>query len=133
MDNYKQKISHLKALYHLANADNYYSKVEATYIKVVAEKLGVSVAELEKFDTAEPELDLPDKEYELFSMFHRLAIIIMIDNTLDENERKFCFNLGIKMGLHPNAINEIIDHVIAKGSMGAQPRDIIAIFKKYMS
>lgn len=134
MDNHQQKISHLKALYHLAAADGVLSKVEGIYIKNVAERLGVNLEELINFDPKiEPTLELPDREYKIYALFHRLAIIIMIDNTVDERERHYCFTLGIKMGLHPNAVGEIIDHIIAKGSMNVTPAEVMNIFRKYLS
>lgn len=133
MDTYEQKISHLKALYHLAGADAAVNKVEMIYIRNVAKRLGVKVSELEKFDGTEPDLVLPDREYKLFSLFHRLAIIVMVDNPMNERERHYCANLGIKMGLHPNAINEILDVIAVRGAMNMMPSEIVAIFKKYSS
>ena len=62
---------------------------------------------------------LPDREYKIYSLFRRLAIVIMIDNTVSDREYQYCFNLGVKMGLHPNAVDEIIDHVAARGAMDA--------------
>ena len=134
MDTHQQKISHLKALYHLATADNVLSKVEGIYIKNVAERLGVDIDELKNFDPRiEPTLELPDREYKVYALFHRLAIIIMIDNLIDEQEKRFCFSMGIKMGLHPNAVGEIIDHVIAHGSMNTTPAEVMGIFRKYLN
>jgi len=134
VDNHQQKISHLKALYHLAAADGVLSKVEGIYIKNVAERLGVSPGELMNFDPKmEPTLELPDREYKIYALFHRLAIIIMIDDAIDEREKHYCFTLGIKMGLHPNAVGEIIDHVIARGSMNVTPSEVMNIFRKYLN
>ena len=134
MDSHQQKISHLKALYHLAAADGILSKVEGIYIKNVAERLGVNLEELVTFDPKiEPTLELPDKEYKIYALFHRLAIIIMIDNSIDEREKHYCFTMGIKMGLHPNAVGEIIDHVIARGSMNVTPAEVMGIFRKYLN
>jgi hypothetical protein len=133
LDSHHQKISHLKSLYHLACADKELAKVETTYIRIVAEHLGIDPKELENFDGSEPDLELPDKEYKLYSLFHRLAIIIMLDNTVNERERHYCFNLGIKMGLHPNAIKEIIDYVSVYGAMTSMPADVLKIFKKYLN
>jgi hypothetical protein len=114
-------------------ADDVLTKVELVYIKNVAEKLGVPLKELESFTADEPELELPDKEFKIYALFHRLAIIIMIDENASEKEKTYCFNLGVKMGLHPSAIREIIDHVVARGAFAAMPKDIMAIFKKYMN
>lgn len=133
MDNHNQKLSHLRALYHLAHADNELTKVEATYIRIVAEHLGVAIHELETFDGSEPELDLPGREFKLYPLFHRLAIIIMIDNEIHKDERHYCFNLGVKMGLHPNAIGEIIDYIGKHGAMNTMPEEIMKIFKKYLN
>ena len=47
------------------------------YIKQVAKRLGISEAELEAFDGTEPDLDLPDREYKVYALFHRLVIVTM--------------------------------------------------------
>ena len=133
MDTYQQKLSHLKALYHLACIDNVLSKEEATYIINVAERLGIDPEELVDFDGTEPDLVLPDKQYKLYAVFHRLVMVIMIDNVANEMERKYCFDLGIKMGLHPNAVIEVIKYVVAEGPLRADPSEILAIFRKYLS
>ena len=123
----------MKALYHLAMADNNVSQAEATYIRVVAERLGVDISELSNFDGSEPELDLPRNEVNLYSIFHRLAIVIMIDGHANDNEKRYCHNLGIKMGLHPNAVAEIIEHVAKHGALATLPKDVMNIFRKYMN
>jgi hypothetical protein len=133
VDSYKQKISHLNALYHLACADKEATKVELTFIKNVAERLGVSLSEMKKLDSGEPDLELPDKEYKIYSLFHRLALILMIDESVNEKEKHYCFNLGIKMGLHPNAVGEIIAHVAEHGTMKTTPAAVMGIFRKYMN
>jgi hypothetical protein len=129
----KQKISHLRALYHLACADKQLAKAEAVYIRIVAEHLGVDLRLLGELHPEEPVLELPDREYKIYGLFHRLALIIMIDNSASENEKRFCFNLGIKMGLHPNAVNEIIDHAAKHGTAKTTPKEVMAIFRKYLN
>jgi hypothetical protein len=100
---------------------------------MVAEYLGIKPEVLEQFDGTEPVLELPDREYKIYALFHRLAIIVMIDDILDEKERHYCFNLGIRMGLHPNAIGEIIDFIRDNGVVKAYPKDIMNIFRKYLN
>lgn len=133
MDSHQQKISHLRALYHLACADKVLTDVEAVYIKNVAERLGIPLEELSKLDPYEPTLELPDREYKNYVLFHRLALIVMIDNAMSERERQYCFNLGIKMGLHPNAVGEIIDYIESKGTIDSKASEVMAIFKRYLS
>jgi len=133
MDSQQQKISHLRALYHLACADEVLTDVEGEYIKNVAERLGIPLEELSKLDPYEPTLELPNREYKNYILFHRLALIVMIDNTLSERERQYCFNLGIKMGLHPNAVGEIIDYIALQGTIDSKSSEVMAIFKRYLS
>ena len=117
---------------HLALADGNLGKEEAAYIRVVATSLNIPLGVLEQYGHGEPDLVLPDREYKLYSLFHRLVLIIMIDGVIDEAEERTCFDLGIKMGLHPNAVGEIIHHVTAADS-DESPQEIIAIFKRYMN
>jgi hypothetical protein len=57
----------------------------------------------------------------------------MIDNVANDIERKYCFDLGIKMGLHPNAVIEVIQYVVTHGAFNAPPDEILRIFRKYLS
>jgi hypothetical protein len=132
VDTLSQKISHLNALYHLASADHDITEVELVYIRNVAQRLGINLSEV-KLKTAEPELDLPNREYKVYGLFHRLALLIMVDNSSTEREQRYCFNLGIRMGLHPNAIQEIIDFVTTQGALNTTPKQVMTIFRKYLS
>lgn len=133
MDTYNQKISHLNALYHLACADKDLSEIELVYIRNVAERLGVGLQEIEHLKHTEPELDLPNREYKVYGLFHRLVLILMIDGSANETERKYCFDLGIRMGLHPNAILEIIDFSVLHGASKTTPKEVMGIFRKYLN
>lgn len=55
-------------------------------------------------------------------------IILMIDGSVHDEEKKYCLNLGIRMGLHPNAIGEIIDHVTVRGPAETSPKVVMDIF-----
>ena len=37
--------------------------------------------------------------------------VTMIDDVLHPDEKHYCFDLGVKMGPHPNAVLEIITYV----------------------
>lgn len=135
MDTHQQKISHLKALYKLAHADKDFSKAEAVFIRNVAERLGVDLKDFDSLRVEKEQMDmeLPDREYKIYALYHRLVMIIMVDNVVTEEEKKYCFNLGLQMGLHPNALAEVLDYIIKKGALVAMPSEIVAIFRKYSS
>ena len=133
MYTHEQKVSHLKALYYIANSDNVYSEIEATYIMNVAKHLGVNLDEEEHFQEDGIDLVLPKKEHQLYSLFHRLALIVILDDNIREVEKQYCRDLGIRMGLHPNAVNEVIEHVITEGIHDPAPERVLGIFRKYLN
>jgi len=118
-------------LYHAANSDGIYSKAETIYIRRVAENLGVDIKELEDADIKNFDLELPKKEYLLYSLFHRLALIVLVDNEMNKSERHFCLDMGVRMGLHPQSVNEVLDLIVEKGAFNTSPEAIVAIFIKY--
>lgn len=131
MYTYQQKVNHLKMLYHAANSDGSYKKSEKIFIRRVAENLGIDIKELENIDFKDFDLILPEKEYLLYSLFHRLALVMLVDSEMNGSERHFCLDMGVRMGLHPQSVNEVLDHIISNGAFEASPSSIIEIFKKY--
>ena len=73
LDSHNQKISLLRSLYYLANADNDLKEIELVYIKNATERLGVSLENLKNIGPDEPELELPDKGYKIYGLFHRAS------------------------------------------------------------
>ncbi|MEL7001912.1 MAG: hypothetical protein AAFN93_04160 [Bacteroidota bacterium] len=127
----QQKINHLKVLYHAAISDGIYSKAEAIYIRRVAENLGVDIENIEYSGENRFDLELPEKEYLLYSLFHRLALIALVDNEMTSAERHFCLDMGIRMGLHPQAVNEVLDLIVKEGAFNTTPEAIIDVFIRY--
>lgn len=131
MNNYKQKLSHLYELTKLVKEESIYSSIEHNYIKKVAERLEVDLDDLDNFEPDELKLDLPRNEFMVIPLFHRLVILIGIDSIVLDEERNFCFELGVKMGLHPQAVNEVIDIVVNNGVFDLTPQKITSIFNKF--
>lgn len=128
----EQKISHLKALYYLANADHIYSEIEARFIIAVARHLQIDLDELEDFSEKKPEIDIPEDEFTVYLLFHRLILLIMVDDEISNSEWTACKELGLDMGLPTEAITEIMDYVSSQGTEPRIARELLDIIRKHL-
>jgi len=127
----EEKLSHLVDLMALAKSDEEIYKIESVYIKKVAERLGVDELTLAQAETLGAEKAIPKSEAQIIPLFHRLLILMSIDRDVDHRELHFCKDLGIRMGLNPSAVNEIILLSSTGIPEYLDPDRINAIFKKY--
>ena len=127
---YQQKLSHINALVRLAKSDDVFSEIEVLFVNRIADRLGVRLEDLSAYDQKDLKLHLPHTEDEVIPLFHRLVILIAIDRIITPEERDLCFHLGVKMGLNPQAVSDVIDLIQEKGN-DVDPSLIIEIFNRH--
>ncbi len=130
MNKKEEKLSHLYQLYQLAIEDGVLSQIELAFIKNIAERLEIDLEEVEKYKPHPNKLILPDQEYKIIPLFHRLTLLMCIDTVATESEKDFCFQMGIRMGLHPQAVTETIGLIIEYGT-SLTPESITEVFNKF--
>ncbi|MEO1049061.1 MAG: hypothetical protein AAFX87_00430 [Bacteroidota bacterium] len=130
---YQEKLSHLHELIKLSRIDDNVSLIESTFIERVATRLGVPKADLEKVKKNEFKFTPSTYEFERIPQFHRILILMGIDLVITEEEAIFCKQVGIKMGLNPNAILDLLEIVKKKPVGLLKPSEITEIFKRYES
>ena len=54
-----------------------------------------------------------------------------VDSDHHDEEVTFCKNLGLKMGLNPTAINEVIKRILASDKGMLPPNEVIEIFQTH--
>ena len=130
---YKEKLSHLNDLIKLSRIDGYESSIESNFIESVAERLGVSNNDLNDLKSGEIEIDFspPRYEYQIIPQFHRIILLMGIDRMIYKEEIQFCLELGLRMGLNPNAVKEIVDKMIFYPNNIIPAEELESIFKKY--
>jgi hypothetical protein len=130
---YKEKLSHLKDLIQLSRVDGYESTIESNFIDSVAERLGVDGNDLDHLKTGEIDVDFspPKYEYQIIPQFHRIVLLMGIDRMIYKEEIQFCMDLGLKMGLNPSAVKEIVDKMIFYPNNIIPAEELESIFKKY--
>ncbi|MDN5201896.1 hypothetical protein QQ008_10995 [Fulvivirgaceae bacterium BMA10] len=128
---YNEKLSHISDLVKLSRADNDESQLENIFIEKIAKKLGVSKIDLDRIKNDEIGFHPPKFEFEAIPQFHRLIILMGIDFRVDEAEVSFCRELGIRLGLNPTAVNEVLDVMQKQPSKMMSPITMNEIFRKY--
>lgn len=131
MDTYNQKLSHLYELIRLSDANSSRKDVESAFIQKVAEYLKVDLRDLANYSTRNHKIDLPDAEHKIIPLFHRLVLLIALEDDITHDQKSVCFDLGVKMGLHPQAVMEIIGIAEEEGVWDLHPNRVVEIFNRF--
>lgn len=133
MDQYLEKLSHLKDLINLSKVDGDESHMEMNFINAVADRLCVKRSDLEKIKSGELKIKFstPKWENQVIEQFHRLILLMGIDKTITRDEINFCFELGIRMGLNYNAITEVLRKAVINPAHLMPKDEMEDIFRKF--
>lgn len=134
MDPYSQeKLSHLNDLIKLSRVDGKVSHVELNFINSVAARLGIEKNDVERIKNGELEIivSVPDSQSKAIDQFHRLIILTGIDKLIFKEEISFCMEIGIRLGLNHNAIDESLRKALRNPAHIIQLDEMEEIFKKY--
>jgi hypothetical protein len=120
---YEEKLSHLNDLINLSKIDGNEAMNEVNFINSVADRLGVKRSDLLKLKERRDKVQYspPPDTYQLMMQYHRLIILMGIDRIITEEEKKLCLDLGLRMNLKKEVIEEIIDKAIDT------PRHVISV------
>jgi len=120
---YEEKISHLNDLINLSKIDGNEALNEVNFINSVADRLGISRVDLKQIREKKSDVEFtPAKDmYQLMMQYHRLIVLMGIDRIIALEEKELCVELGLKMNLKREAIEEIIDKAMDT------PRHVISV------
>jgi uncharacterized tellurite resistance protein B-like protein len=131
MSSYKEKLSVLSEMIEFAKVDETIKDSEYDFLRTVAEQLGVTQEDFEGLFEKEPERVIPKTEGDRILQFHRLVLLMNVDQIQEEVEVGRLHNLGLGMGLPPTAIDQVLS-VMHKYPNNVVPPDVlISIFKAH--
>lgn len=133
MDPYSQeKLSHLNDLIKLSRVDGKESHSELNFINSVAARLGIEKNDVERIKNGELEItiSIPDSKSKAIAQFHRLIILTGIDRLIFKEEVSFCMEVGVRMGLNFNAIEEVFRKTLRNPAHIIHLDEMEEIFKK---
>ncbi len=119
----------LTELIQLARADKIVRQEEFNFILNVALLLGVSKSEVKALFEQNIESKPPKMESDRILQFHRLVLLANVDLDVDARELDFLRNAGIRMGLRPLAVEQVLKEMQTVENGKLSPEHLIKIFQ----
>jgi hypothetical protein len=126
----KEKLSLLTELIKLARCDHKLREKEYNFIRIIAERLGVSQADFDSLFNQYIEFTPPISEFERILQFHRLVLLMNIDREVSDKELQMVRELGIRMGLNPLATEKVLSEMYKYPDKIMPPDRLIEIYKE---
>ena len=129
MINRVEKLSLLSEMIAFARVDNSLKEIEYNFLLGVAKQLGICQTDFEYLLT-NPVTYVKLKSYsERIVQFHRLVLLMNIDNEITTRELTKLHNFGLRMGLNFDAINKVLELMESFPNKLIPPDFLIDIFK----
>lgn len=126
----ERRKSLLSQLLKLAKSEDEVKNIDFEFLLMLAKELGVSNEELKLLFEDYIHLFPPKLEQECILQLHRLIVILREDNYLSDENKNYIHQIGLKLGLHPEAITQVINRIIERN--GYVPKEeLVAIFNTF--
>ena len=100
----KEKLSILSEMIAFAKVNNELRETEYDFLFSVAQQLEVSKKSFDSLFTQNVEHIIPKSQSDRIVQFHRLLLLMNVDNKQELIEIRRIHDMGLKMGLPPGAI-----------------------------
>lgn len=127
----KEKLSLLAELIKLAQCDKKLREQEYEFLLTIARSLHVSKEEFDSLFDEHIEFQPPKSEFDRILQFHRLVLLMNIDQVSSESELEFIKDIGIRIGLSPYATDRVLTEMNNYPDKLIPPDKLIEIFKGY--
>lgn len=131
MSSYKEKLSILSEMIAFANVNNTVNRAEYDFLFNVAQQLNISKATFDELFNVEVEHIIPKSQADRIVQFHRLVLLMNVDNQQKMIELKRLNDMGLAMGLPPGAIQQVLSIMHRYPNKIIPPQVLIDIFKAY--
>lgn len=129
MINRVEKLSLLSEMIAFARVDNSLNEIEYKFLLGVAKQLDITQEDFDYLLT-NPVTYVKLKSYsERIVQFHRLVLLMNIDNDITPREIHKLHNFGLRMGLNFDAINRVLELMESFPNKIIPPDFLLDIFK----
>lgn len=119
-----EKLSILTELIKLARIDKDCRDAEYEFLSTIARMLQVQQSDLDKLFNEYIEFTPPNREVNRITQFHRMILLTHVDFHVKSDELDYMRNAGLRLGLHPNAIEAVFEEM-DKHEYGMIPADVL--------
>ncbi|MCF8380211.1 MAG: TerB family tellurite resistance protein [Bacteroidales bacterium] len=126
----KEKLSLLTELIKLAKCDNELREMEYNFLLTIAQSLNVSQEDFDNLFENYIEFTPPESEFERILQFHRLVLLMNIDQETSDEELNFLRDIGIRIGLNSLATDQVLIQMENYPNKVIPPDKLIEIFRE---
>jgi len=127
----REKYQILSDMIRLALADQKLEQSEYNFINTVAGRLGVSQEEVDSLIQNPIEGGVFKTEIERITQFHRLVLLMNVDQETHKTEIDTLRNYGMKMGIRPEAIEQVFNEMDRYENKMIPNERLIEIFSRF--
>ena len=127
----KEKLSLLTELIKLARCDHKVREQEYEFLLTIAQSINVSKEDFDSLFEKHIEFMPPESEFDRILQFHRLVLLMNVDQETSDLEIKFIKDIGIRLGLNPSATNQVLAEMNKYPEKVIPPEKLIKIFKAH--
>ena len=126
-----EKLSVLSEMIAFAKIDKELNEAEYNFLLGVSRQLGVGKEEFDTLFARDVKKIIPKTEPERILQFHRLVLLMNIDEVEKDSEILAIRNIGLGMGLPPDAIERVLGVMHEYPNKIVPPKVLLSIFKTY--
>jgi uncharacterized tellurite resistance protein B-like protein len=130
MEEIRSMISELIAL---CTIDGEISEKEVGFIKQIGNSMGLKDNEIVALFSKPAPFNPPDGQLDRIVQFQRMVLLMNVDSKIEKSEINHLRLMGLKMGIHPDAVNEILTRMSDYPNNAIPPDALIQIHKKYFN
>lgn len=108
MDSYEDKINLLSEMIAFAVIDGELHDREYDFLKMISEELQIDRDTFLNLFKKRNEFEVIKDEFQRILHFYRLALLMYCDGVIHDREKTAIHEIGINMGLNPNAMKKIL-------------------------
>lgn len=131
MSSLKEKLSILSEMIAFAKVDKKVKEPEYNFLLGVASQLGVDRNTFDSLFEKRTEHVMPKSQVERILQFHRLVLLMNVDQEQHQVEVGRLHNIGLGMGLPPSAIEQVLSIMHQYPNKVVPPKILIDIFKAH--
>ena len=126
-----ENISLLSDLVKLAKSDNTIRQAEFQFLLSIAGQLGVTKKDFKRIFEEYIEFTPPRLELDRIVQFQRLILLMNVDLDVNDEEINYIKDIGMRMGLHPSATNEVLLTMNNYPNKIIPPEKLMEIFRTF--
>ncbi|WP_109298796.1 hypothetical protein [Aquimarina sp. AU474] len=131
MYNKEEKLSLLSEMIQFAKTDKQFKEQEYNFILAIGSQLGVPKDEIDTLIENGAEKVNLQPESQRILQFHRLVLLMNIDQEASPAEVHGIKDIGLKMGLRSEAIDTVLEKMNDYPNKVIPPKELIAIFTRF--